>query len=159
MPITPLHIGIPGLVAAGLKDKMNLSAAIIGSVIIDLDFFLYLSIRTPIHGNLHTFLGATILSIILIPLIFVGRRRMKKIENWFKLDSSFKLYPIAIGAFLGTFSHILLDSIIYRDMKPFLPFTENYFYLGGGASIFTAVYLIAALTTISLLFLIILKPE
>jgi membrane-bound metal-dependent hydrolase YbcI (DUF457 family) len=84
---------------------------------------------------------------------------MKKIENWFKLDSSFKLYPIAIGAFLGTFSHILLDSIIYRDMKPFLPFTENYFYLGGGASIFTAVYLIAALTTISLLFLIILKPE
>ena len=71
MPATPLHIGIPGLISYYSPKKVDIVSAVIGSVIIDTDFFLFLIFGTPVHGYLHSFLSATIVAIALAVILWL----------------------------------------------------------------------------------------
>ena len=157
MPITPLHIGIPGLVGYYFHRHINITAAIIGSIIVDIEFLLFLLFRTPIHGIFHTFIGAAILSMMFVNVIRLKKKWFKKMEESLGFHSSFEFEPLAAGGFLGTCSHVLFDSMIYNDIQPLLPITENYLYLGGSTTVFILVYAVTALTMIALLLLFILK--
>jgi len=153
MPVTPLHIGVPGLISYYFPKRIDIISAIIGSIIIDIDFFILIIFGTPIHGIFHTFFGATILSIFLIIIIKLSGKLTIKLKNWFKWEIESDLISISLGAFIGTYSHIILDSLIYNDMNPFYPITGNPLFLENGQpTIFYLVYSAAIITT--LLFLI-----
>ena len=152
MPVTPLHIGIPGLISFYYPKRVDILSAVIGSVIIDLDFILFLLIGTPIHGYLHTFLGATIISIFIIIILKLSQKQTIKIKKWFKWEGKSNLKSISIGAFIGTYSHIILDSLIYNEINPFYPIEGNPLYLENGQDvIFVTIYVIALITTIMLI--------
>jgi len=153
MPVTPLHIGVPGLISYYFPKRIDIISAIIGSIIIDIEFFIFIIYDFPIHGIFHTFFGATILSIFLIIIIKLNRKLTIKLKNWFKWEIESDLISISLGAFIGTYSHIILDSLIYNDMNPFYPITGNPLFLENGQpTIFYLVYSAAIITT--LLFLI-----
>ena len=67
---------------------------------------------------------AVLLSIVMYPL----RDTFKKLMAALKLaqDPSFK--KILWTSFFGVYSHILLDSPLYSDIRPFYPIESNPFY-------------------------------
>ncbi len=152
MPATPLHIGIPGLIGYYRPKKVDIVAAVIGSVIIDVDFFLFLMLGTPVHGYLHSFLSATIIAIALAGILWLLNPSMIKLKEWFRWETETGPKSLLAGAFIGTYSHIILDMLLYKEMNPLFPLKGNPFYFSGFAlPIFIGVYAVAAITTVAFL--------
>ena len=80
--------------------------------------------RQPVHAFLHTYIGATLMVAVNIVLFLALRWFASK----FWLPNSFRwqallLPSVALGAAVGTYSHVLLDSVIHADIQPFSPFS------------------------------------
>ena len=111
MPFTPYHMGF-GLIAKSAKSaKVSLIMFGFSQIVIDLEQ-LYKHIQTPhgfaYHGLTHTIIGATIIAIICLPC-----RSM--LERLFRRTIS---KPSAIyGAFIGVYSHLLLDSLVHSEVS------------------------------------------
>lgn len=154
MPITPFHIGFPGLFSYFSPKKIDIFSAILGSIIIDIDFFLFLLIGTPIHGHFHSFLGATIISIILILVIHNSQSLIIRIKKEFRWEIESNLKSISLGAFIGTFSHIIYDAFLYKEMEPFYPINGNSLYFCNDYNInFIIIYLFSGITTFILIYI------
>jgi len=85
-----------------------------------------------IHGFSHTYVGA-----ILLALFSALTGKYLSELGLVILRISTKAEPIKISwlvtytsAFIGTFSHVVLDSMMHGDMKPFYPFTDSNLMLG-----------------------------
>ena len=157
MPVTPLHMGLPGLVSYFWPGKVDIFTALLGSVLVDIDFFLFLLQQTPLHGFLHSFLGATLLALLLIVVVRLAPDTVRKIKSWFRWETDSNLGSVAIGAFLGAYSHVLLDSFLYSDMKPFQPFSGNPFLPEEGTLHIRLIYVITGVSTFLLLALYVMK--
>jgi membrane-bound metal-dependent hydrolase YbcI (DUF457 family) len=122
MPFTPYHFG-PALVAKGLlKNRFCICTFAVSQVIIDLESLFYLLQNDwPVHRFLHTYIGATLAIIISIVL-------SKLLLRILSLNTTWKAILIA-GAF-GGYSHVILDSIMHRDIRPLNPFFESNGLLG-----------------------------
>ncbi len=127
MPFTPFHWGPALLIGMLLEKRINIPAIMIGSVIIDVWVtFLFFTGRYPHHGLLHTYLGASIAAVVVIISLLIARKRLKKITDGFLLQQqNYSLTSIALGAIIGTWSHVFLDSLLYPEMIPFWPFDGN----------------------------------
>jgi membrane-bound metal-dependent hydrolase YbcI (DUF457 family) len=83
-----------------------------------------------LHGFTHTYLGATVIAFV---SLFAGRPICQYLLNYWTPDPRALFmnwlrgpkiisWPAAItGAFVGTYSHVFLDSIMHSDMQPFAP--------------------------------------
>ena len=122
MPFTPYHFG-PALVAKGLlKNRFCIIIFSLSQVIIDLESLIYLLQNDwPVHRFLHTYIGATIAIMMSIFLAKPLLRMLKLIATW---------KAILIAGIFGGYSHIILDSIMHRDIQPFSPFLESNGLLG-----------------------------
>lgn len=86
-----------------------------------------------LHGFTHTYLGATLVALV---SVIVGRPICQFFLNYWKSDPNSLFlnwvrgprlisWPAAIaGAFVGTYSHVFLDSIMHFDMQPLGPLSE-----------------------------------
>lgn len=130
MPLTPLHL------AAGLPARRHISlkAFVVVNVLIDLEpalvmFFGMDRLGYALHQGVHTFGGVTLMA---VATLLAGLACRGKWRHW--------LY----GAFLGAYSHILLDALVHRDVEPFAPILSgNLLFLDIHAeiSIFCAIIL------------------
>jgi membrane-bound metal-dependent hydrolase YbcI (DUF457 family) len=50
--------------------------------------------------------------------------------TWLRGPQQISWLGAATGAFLGTFSHVLLDSMVHADVQPWAPFSESNVLLG-----------------------------
>ena len=84
-----------------------------------------------LHGFSHTFIGATLiatfsalsgkyLSEVGLFVLGINRHWQIKIAWWVSF----------LSAFIGTFSHVILDGIMHSDVEPFAPFMTNNIFLG-----------------------------
>jgi hypothetical protein len=92
-----------------------------------------------LHGFCHTCLGATIVAAI---ALLVGRPLCQLLLNFWRPHPSDRFltwlrgrpvisWPAAISAaIIGTYSHVLLDSMIHVDVQPFAPFAQGNPLLG-----------------------------
>ena len=55
-------------------------------------------------------------------------RKARKAMRFFKLEQRLSQKKIWLASFLGVYLHILLDSFLYADVKPFFPLAANPFY-------------------------------
>jgi hypothetical protein len=88
MPLTPFHLG-PGLfIPLLLLNIMDLPTFLIASVIMDIEPILVLSLalQYPLHGFLHTFLGGSIVALVLIVVMFRFRKLFSPKMSFFKLE-------------------------------------------------------------------------
>jgi membrane-bound metal-dependent hydrolase YbcI (DUF457 family) len=102
------------------------------NVLIDLEsLYNLVNHRYPVHAFFHTYLGATLVVLATV-LLFVALRavapvlRVPNLLRWRELT----LRQATIGAALGAYSHVILDSLMHRDIQPFAPVSVSNFLLG-----------------------------
>ncbi len=135
MPVTPFHFGPAAAIKAVTPKYFSFVAFGLTQVIIDTEPLFYMSQGLwPIHRFFHTYLGATIVALF---VAFVGKplcERILRLWNW-RLNASQKLWLGVVprisftaavsGALFGGYSHILLDSVMHSDIRPFAPFSNH----------------------------------
>ena len=123
----------PGMVVKAATPR-HFSIIVFGltQIAIDIEVLRYLMRGDyPLHRFWHTYLGATIVA---ITVGIIG----KPISQWLKHSWNFLTCKISImdlsvdaptswavsfsSAFIGAYSHILLDSLYHTDIMPLLPF-------------------------------------
>lgn len=129
MPITPFHLGPSSWIGLTLFKILDFPAFIVGSVIVDLEpfFIIIFNLGPPFHRFFHTILGGSLAAILTAIVLYILRTETKKIMAVFKLvqNSSFK--KILFSSFAGVYFHVLLDSFLNNEVKPFYPFENNPF--------------------------------
>ncbi len=110
------------------KKHINIASILLASIIIDIRaiYCLFFS-NCPLHGPLHTFVGATVSAMFVIAGIYMFRRQLGKISDFFKIHQDYSLKSITAGALIGVWLHILLDAFLYSDMFPLWPNLTNPF--------------------------------
>jgi hypothetical protein len=130
MPFTPFHMG-PGMaIKAGMQRRFSLMVFGWSQILMDLQpLFVLLTGKGELHGFSHTYVGATLIALIsAISGKYLGEVGLKIIHQRHYLPIR---WPVAwMSAFGGTYSHIVLDSIMHTDLKPLYPFSQANGLLG-----------------------------
>lgn len=127
MPITPFHFGPGAAIHAIAPKRVSFIAFCTANVIIDVEPLYYMSTgQFPLHRFLHTCIGATLVASLTVALFiaiyaFASRFRLPNLFGWRDL----RLSCVAVGAVLGSFTHIVFDSIMHSDIRPFAPFSDS----------------------------------
>ena len=130
MPFTPFHMGPGILFKAMLQGSFSLMVFGWSQIIMDLQpLFVLLSGAGHLHGFSHTYLGASLLLIVSAlsgkylsetGLRILGLRMSGSSSLQQPLKISWRV--TFISAAIGTYSHVLLDSMMHSDIQPFYPF-------------------------------------
>lgn len=130
MPFTPFHWGPSSWIGLLLFKIFDFPTLLVASVAVDVEPFcvIVFNLDYPLHGFLHSFLGGSIIAILSSIILYTLKNKIKRIMAIINLaqDSAFK--EILWTSFFGIYFHILLDSSLYSDIKPFYPFEVNPFY-------------------------------
>jgi len=131
MPFTPIHLG-PGIfIKALLQGSFSLMVFAWAQIIMDIQpLIVMISGTGHLHGFSHTYIGATLLalfsalsgrSLSLFGLKIMGLANKHTQITWLVAFTS---------AFIGTYSHVILDAIMHSDVEPYFPITLNNHFLG-----------------------------
>ena len=129
MPFTPFHLGVGAICKAGLGKRFSFMVFGGSQVLMDLEPGIkLLTGSVPLHGPTHTVLGA--FGIAMLAAV-VGKPLSELVLKWCRVvDYHISWSASAIAAFLGTFTHIVLDAVMHADMVPWYPFWDRNNLLG-----------------------------
>lgn len=135
MPLTPFHFGPAIALKAAAPAYFSLSAFTLSQILIDLEPLYYLIIDDrPLFRFWHTYAGAIVILLICVVISKpVGKGAIRLWNKIFSPGHHSRLHGInnitwkatIIGASFGAFSHVLLDSIMYDDVHPLSPWSEE----------------------------------
>jgi len=127
MPITPFHFGPGAAIKAAAPSYFSFTVFCFAQVVTDCETAYYLfQGMYPVHRFFHTYLGATFVG---FGSLIIGRPLCQwalRILNGWRDGSANSDIPIrsaVAGAFIGTYSHVFLDSIMHPDILPLMPFS------------------------------------
>jgi membrane-bound metal-dependent hydrolase YbcI (DUF457 family) len=132
VPITPFHFGPGATLNAVAPRHVSFVAFCAANILIDVESLYNLaSQRHPVHAFFHTYLGASLVSIaagtfFVAARWLAGRFWLPDVFRWRDLS----LRQVIIGAALGAYSHVVLDSVMHTDMQPLAPFSSANLLLG-----------------------------
>lgn len=134
MPITPLHLGVLTPINYLLPGKVNNLSFWIVTLWLDASAIAYYAFGLEMgefHGpDTHSFIAAAAIA-GMIGILGLGYYVFKELF-WSALqENSERALAWICGAYLGGFSHILLDAMVHSEMLPFAPIPGNPFYWGG----------------------------
>lgn len=127
MPVTPFHFGPGALLAQATRSRVSFLSFCAVNVLIDVESLYNMVTRQPrIHTFLHTYVGATLAAAAVVGLFFPARWFARQLHDspmlsWHRLPVG----AVAIGALLGAWSHVLLDSVMHADITPWAPFAQT----------------------------------
>jgi membrane-bound metal-dependent hydrolase YbcI (DUF457 family) len=130
VPFTPFHFGPALLFGLALATLFHLPTLLVASVVPDLEPFVVLYFRVynyPVHGFLHSYIGSSILAVLVAVCIFPLRNMLDRHMRVFRISQKSSFRTILLTAFAGVYSHVFLDSFLYSEMKPFYPLEGNPF--------------------------------
>ena len=127
MPFTPIHMGPGILIKALLQGSFSLMVFGWTQIVMDIQPLIVLMTgEGHLHGFSHTYVGAVLLALFSaisgkylseIGLIILGLSKVNPIKiSW---------WVSFLSAFIGSFSHVFLDSIMHSDVEPFYPMALN----------------------------------
>lgn len=125
MPFTPIHMGPGILIKALLQSSFSLMVFGWTQIVMDIQpLIVLITGEGHLHGFTHTYVGAVLIA------IFSALTGKYLSELGLKILGITKNGPITIfwwvsflSAFIGSFSHVFLDSIMHTDVEPFYPVT------------------------------------
>lgn len=129
MPFTLYHLG-PGLLFGLLfLSYIDFPTFLLANVIVDVEPFLVIcfNLKYPLHGFLHSFLGGTLIAFLLAIVMSKLRNSFSPLMSFFRLEQKTSFKSILLASLFGIYLHILLDSRLHQDIKPFYPFDFNPF--------------------------------
>ena len=133
MPFTPFHMGAALIVKPGLNRNISVITFGLAQVAMDIEPGIgMLTGADVLHGPTHTLLGALVIACLVMLLAppvcrYLLRRWNKEVAHhnlaWLLQPETPSKTAIAAGAFFGTLSHVVLDSLMHHDIQPFMPFS------------------------------------
>ena len=132
MPFTPFHMGPGILIKSVLNGSFSLMVFGWAQIVMDLQpLFALITGEGELHGFSHTYLGATILAIF---SALSGKYLAQLGLYMLGVTSSYKnnipWIIVIFSAFVGSYSHVFIDSIMHSDMRPLYPFSNVNSWLG-----------------------------
>ncbi|OGT82006.1 MAG: hypothetical protein A3H91_01145 [Gammaproteobacteria bacterium RIFCSPLOWO2_02_FULL_61_13] len=131
MPVTPFHMGPGILIKAILQGFFSLIIFGWAQVWMDIQPLLaMLTGKGELHGFSHTYIGATLIAIFCaltgkwiykVIMKMCGQNFTEYQKKLFAVSGNLTTSVCITSAFIGTFSHVLLDSIMHGDVEPFYP--------------------------------------
>lgn len=119
MPITPFHFGPGAALHAVAPRHVSFLAFCAANVVIDVEsLYNLLHGRAQVHAFLHTYVGATGVALGLVALFWLALRL-----PWLARRVRLTLRPVALGALLGAWTHVVFDSVMHADIEPLQPLT------------------------------------
>jgi membrane-bound metal-dependent hydrolase YbcI (DUF457 family) len=124
MPFTPFHFGAGALVHSAAPKHVSFLAFCGANVLVDVEpLYFMLTHQYPIHRFFHTYVGATIAAAVVIATFSLAHGIAPRLLEALGLRR-LSVRAVAFGALAGTYSHVLLDSMMHADMEPFAPFSD-----------------------------------
>jgi hypothetical protein len=132
VPITPFHFGPGAALHALAPQHVSFLAFCAANVLIDFEsLYNLVNRRSPVHAFFHTYLGATLVALAVVCVFAALRRLSARIQLPDPLHWKALTYrQVAIGAALGAYSHVVLDSLMHRDITPLAPLSTANTLLG-----------------------------
>ncbi|MBA3044036.1 hypothetical protein FP804_02740 [archaeon] len=160
MPFTPFHLGPSMLLGFKYERKLDLMSLALASIVLDIEPALNITMGIIMgkealhHGFFHSFIGATMVGIIMVVAIYIMGHIVNRLRTFFRVEQRASLKTIASAVFLGIYLHVFLDSFLYPEIKPFYPSSFNPMFNQGFLIIsYIAVYLFCAVTLITAFFI------
>ena len=134
MPFTPFHMGAACVVKGVAGRHFSITVFGLSQIAMDVEP-LYHMLRDEgiIHGFSHTFLGATLIGFL---TVLAGRPICQMLLQfwtpdpgdpflkWLRGPQIISWPTTIVSAFIGTYSHVLIDSLVSSDVQPFAPFSD-----------------------------------
>ena len=134
MPFTPFHMGAAMLAKSAAGSRFSVIAFGLAQLFIDIEPAIgMLRDSDVLHGPSHTIGGAALIAIataVISPsiAIWLVRRWNNEVRHhkfdWLVESESISKTAAIFGAFFGTFSHIVLDSMMHSDIHPLAPLSK-----------------------------------
>jgi uncharacterized protein DUF4184 len=131
MPITPFHMEPGMLVKAILQGFFSLIIFGWAQLLMDLQpILVVLTGKGNLHGFSHTYIGATLIAIFSALtgkwvyqaiMVFIKKDFSDYQKLLFDVPKKLTMRVCVVSAFIGTYSHVLLDSIMHADVEPYYP--------------------------------------
>jgi len=123
MPFTPFHFGVAALLKAAVPVRFSFLIFCYSQIVTDMTVAYNIVMREyPLHGFTHTFVGALVVGTV---CGLTGPYVHNLAKRWNRRPSLMLQSPSSgvcfMSAFIGTFSHIVLDSVMHGDMQPLWP--------------------------------------
>jgi hypothetical protein len=146
MPFTPFHFGLGIAVKAAIPRRFSFSVFCFAQIVTDSEVLVYMARgSSQLHGFFHTFVGAGVVGLF---SVIAGRPLCRSFLRWWSANPNLPLKdyyngspeirigPAITGAFVGSMTHVLLDSFMHADVRPMSPWTNQnplFGYVGPGA--------------------------
>ena len=129
MPLTPFHLGPGLLIGLLLFSYIDFPTFLVASVIVDVEPILVLifDLDYPLHGFFHSFLGGTLVAFLVAALMIRIGESFSPLLSFFRLEQKSSVKNVLLASLSGIYIHILLDSRMHMDIKPFYPLDFNPF--------------------------------
>ena len=134
MPFTPFHMGVALIVKPGFNRHFSVMTFGVAQIAMDIEPGVRMLTGSDVlHGPTHTILGALVIACL---VMLVGRGICSYLlRSWNREVTHYGLLRLVqpetvsksalmSGAFVGTLSHVALDSLIHLDIQPLLPFSR-----------------------------------
>jgi len=125
MPFTPIHMGPGILIKATLQGSFSLMVFGWTQIVMDIQpLMVMITGEGHLHGFTHTYVGAVLIAILSALtgkyLSEFGLKILRISDD--NKPISIMWWVVFLSAFVGSFSHVFLDSIMHADVEPFFPF-------------------------------------
>lgn len=123
----------PGLlIKALLQGSFSLMVFGWTQIVMDLQPLIAILTRQgKLHGFTHTYLGASLIAIF---AAVTGRMLatwvLTRLQTAVNVGKDVRWWVALVSAFIGSFTHVILDSVMHRDMQPFFPLSPANDLLG-----------------------------
>ncbi|MGH7605114.1 MAG: hypothetical protein ACRENK_14115 [Gemmatimonadaceae bacterium] len=149
MPATPFHLGPGLLVKAAAPQQFSMAAYSLAQVVIDIESgFFHLRRQYPVHREMHTFVIAGLIGLLsglIVSRVGVWLARPRDVVGE-ALAAEYRLWVAVPSGIFGGLLHVLIDGVMYTDIRPFLPFSgTNPLY---GLVTVRVVYMFCVLTAV-----------
>ncbi|MHC5056399.1 MAG: hydrolase [Planctomycetota bacterium] len=127
MPLTPYHFGPHACIALPLGRHLDLPVFIGANVIVDIEpvLVVVLRLRYPLHGYAHTLLMGSLVGLAWATAMYPLRGLVGKAMRLVRLPYEPSYLKMALSGVLGVWLHVILDSFLYNDIRPFFPLDAN----------------------------------
>jgi len=128
VPFTPFHMGPGILIKALLQGSFSLMVFGWAQIVMDIQpLFVLITGEGHLHGFSHTFVGATLLALFSalsgkylsefgLKILGISKEPNCIIIKW---------RVVYLSAFVGAYSHVLLDAIMHSDVAPYYPLSQQ----------------------------------
>lgn len=123
----------PGiLVKALLQGSFSLMVFGWAQIVMDLQpLVAIVSGEGKLHGFTHSYAGSTLIAIFsAVTGKYLSQWGLSLLANGAPRDINIRWWVAFLSAFIGSYSHVVLDSIMHNDMEPWFPFSQTNELLG-----------------------------